>query len=370
MTAVFPAGPPALLVLAALMAAVSAGAFADYELARDALERRSFRTGVAAMRDAAHAGDARAQNHLGTLYEDGEGVARDFDRAAFWYRKAAEQGHPSGQLNLGRMFRGGMGVRRDERRAAAWYRAAAWRGVPEAQFFLGLMHENGRGVEQDPAQAWVWFSLAADQGDEDAAFRRDRLAAKLGTRGLAGAQEALGRYRATQGVRGAGRGGVGSDADPERAAAVAERGDAPGESAKAAPPTPPPVRGDPLIFRIQAALLELGYTPGEHDGEAGSRTREAVRRFEAERRYRPRGRFDERLLDRLRKAIEDGKPAAPVIREIQSHLSRLGYPVGEIDGLPGPRTAAAVRTLQRDRGLAVDGRLSLGLLARLREEES
>lgn len=337
-------------------------AFADYESAREALERGQRRAGVAALRAAAHDGDARAQNHLGALYEDGDLVVRNFGRAVFWYRKAAEQGDPRGQLNLGRMYRGGMGIQRDERRAAYWYRAAAEQGVPEAQFFLGLMRESGRGVERDPVQAWMWFRLAADQGDEDASFRRARLEAELGEETLAKAREEL---------RGAPGTAAGRSRPPPRAEgdpggrAGAKRAGEVSAQARAAP-----VRGDPIVFRIQAALIALGYSPGEHDGQPGSRTREAARLFETERRFRPTGRLDERLLGRLHEAIEDGKLAGSLIREIQTLLERLGHPVGEIDGLPGPRTTSAVEAFQRDRGLPVDGRLGVPLLDRLREAAS
>ena len=340
-----------LLVFAAAPSEVAEAA-AGYESALEALERGERRAGVAALRAAAHDGDPRAQNHLGVLYEDGGGpVTRNFGRAVFWYRKAAEQGDPRGRLNLGRMYRAGLGVQRDEVRAASWYRAAAGQGVPEAQFFLGLMREGGRGVDRDLAKAWAWFSLAAGQGDEDARFRRDRLAAELDEETLARAHEELRLHRETAGAV--------SGAAPAKEEALSP--EAP------SPPGIDPVRGDPLVFRIQAALIELGYSPGEHDGQPGARTRDAVRRFEKERRYRPPGRLDERLLGRLREAIEDGKPAEVVIREVQARLHRLGHPVGEIDGLPGPRTEAAVAEFQRGRGLPVDGRLSLSLLDRLRE---
>ena len=350
-----------LFAFAAPQAGVPTAA-AGYESALEVLERGEGRAGVAALRAAAHDGDPRAQNHLGALYEDGGLVARNFGRAAFWYRKAADRGDPQGQLNLGRMYRGGMGIQRDEGRAASWYRAAARQGVPEAQFFLGMMREGGRGVERDLAKAWAWFGLAAEQGDEDARFRRDRLAAKLDEETLARAGEELRRLRETAG---------GAARPPPAAAERADTasGAAPAKEAPSAARTAP-VRGDPLVFRIQAALIELGYSPGDHDGRPGARTREAVRRFEKERGYRRAGRFDERLLGRLRDAIEAGKPAQAVIREIQTRLHRLGHPVGEIDGLPGPRTALAVEAFQRGRGLPVDGRLSRSLLDRLREAES
>ena len=35
-----------------------------------------------------------AQNRLGEMYEQGQGVSRDLDMAMTWYQRAAEQGHP------------------------------------------------------------------------------------------------------------------------------------------------------------------------------------------------------------------------------------------------------------------------------------
>ena len=351
-------------VLAGLLVAGTApfSTSADYESARQALERNEVRAGISALRAAAHDGDPRARNHLGTLFEDGKVVARDFGRAVFWYRKAAEQGHARGQLNLGRMYRGGLGVERDENRAAYWYRAAARQGVAAAQFFLGIMHDAGRGVERDPVQAWMWFSLAAEQGDADARFRRDRLTATLREDDLARAQGALRGYQEATASRGPQPPIAKSDAGS------AERTDAGGGSPGAAA-DPAVVRGSPRVFRIQGALTDLGYDPGEHDGEPGSRTREAVRQFEADNGFQRRGQLDDRTLRRLRDALEQGKPAAAVVREIQTRLRRLDYRPGAADGRPGPRTKAAIEAFQRARGLPVDGRLSLDLVRELRDAQ-
>ena len=352
---------------AAVLAGLLAGAVpasADYESAREAFERQDVRAGVSALRSAAHDGDPRAQNHLGTLFEDGRLVARDFGRAVYWYRKSAERSHPEGQLNLGRMYRGGLGIERDERRAAYWYRAAAGQGMAAAQFFLGVMYESGRGVERDPVKAWMWFSLAAEQGDEDARFRRDRLAAALGDEDRASAEGALRGYREAKDGLGPEPPRPEDGSGPEPAAATAAATAAVAEAPSPAPP--PAVRGDPLVFRIQGALIDLGYDPGERDGDPGSRTRDAVRQFEADQGFRRRGRPDERTLRRLRDALESGKPAASVVREIQTHLDRLGHSPGEVDGQAGPRTARAVEAFQRAQGLSVDGRMSLDLLRLLR----
>ena len=342
-----------VVAMSAFLAGATIAA-ASYESALEAFERKEHRTGVATLRTAAHDGDARAQNFLGTLFEAGRFVSRDFGRAAFWYRKSAEQGDPDGQLNLGRVYRGGLGIERDERRAAYWYRAAAVQGLAPAQFFLGVMYEAGRGVERDPARAWMWFSLAAEQGDEDARFRRNRLAATFDDEDLAKAHGALRGYREAASARAA-------EPAPRDAGSTAL-----GAAAARRSEPRPVVRGNPLVFRIQGALIELGYAPGAQDGEAGARTRTALRKFEAEHGFRRRGRLDERSLQRLRDALEAGKPASAVVREIQSNLRRLGHSVGAIDGRPGPRTAAAVEAFQRSRGLPVDGRLSLDLLNVLR----
>ncbi len=40
---------------------------------------------------------------------------------------------------------------------------------------------------------------------------------------------------------------------------------------------------------------------------------------------------------------------------LQTGLTRLGYDVGPIDGVPGPKTRAGVTAFQRDHGLVVDG---------------
>jgi len=58
----------------------------------------------------------------------------------------------------------GEGVPRDYARAAKLYCDGARLGDPEAQFSLGWMYANGRGIERDDARAAYFFSLAAKQG--------------------------------------------------------------------------------------------------------------------------------------------------------------------------------------------------------------
>jgi membrane-bound lytic murein transglycosylase B len=55
-------------------------------------------------------------------------------------------------------------------------------------------------------------------------------------------------------------------------------------------------------------------------------------------------------------------------RELQRLLLRRGYDIGEIDGVLGDRTVAAVKHWQRARGLVPDGYASVTLLAQLTEQ--
>src|SRR5207247_4375042 len=65
---------------------------------------------------AADQGYAQAQNNLGTLYENGEGVPKDLRKAAKLYQKAADQGYALAQNNLGLLYENGEGVPKDLRK--------------------------------------------------------------------------------------------------------------------------------------------------------------------------------------------------------------------------------------------------------------
>jgi hypothetical protein len=56
------------------------------------------------------------------------------------------------------------------------------------------------------------------------------------------------------------------------------------------------------------------------------------------------------------------------IWELQARLEFLGMQPGELDGIPGPRTVAAIRRYQQSRGQAQTGKLDRKLLEQLRGE--
>ena len=56
------------------------------------------------MTKAADQGFLRAQHNLGVMYSDGDGVPRDYVKAAYWYNEAAVQGFGKSQTNLAMMY--------------------------------------------------------------------------------------------------------------------------------------------------------------------------------------------------------------------------------------------------------------------------
>ena len=77
------------------------------------------------IRQAAEAEDAGAQDKLGQIYIQGQGVAQDDAEAVRWFRQAAERGNPEGQFHLGIVYAKGQGVGQDDAEAVRWFRKAA-----------------------------------------------------------------------------------------------------------------------------------------------------------------------------------------------------------------------------------------------------
>jgi TPR repeat protein len=75
-------------------------------------------------RPLAEQGVSHAQNVLGEIYMYGEGVPKDFDEAAKWFRLAAEQHHRRAQFMLGVLYWSGDGVIQDFDKAVKWFRLA------------------------------------------------------------------------------------------------------------------------------------------------------------------------------------------------------------------------------------------------------
>ena len=80
-------------------------------------------------------------NQLGWLHQNGWGVPEDYVKAREWYEKAADKGDAGAMINLGSLYQNGQGVA------------------------LGSLYQSGQGVAQDYVKAREWFEKAADKGD-------------------------------------------------------------------------------------------------------------------------------------------------------------------------------------------------------------
>lgn len=118
----------------------------------------------------ADAGDAPAQSKIGYCYYKGEGVARDYEQAVYWFRKSADQGYPVAQHNLGYCYFAGEGVSRDYAQALFWFRRAADSGNHKSGTNIAHIYFEGLGVAKDYVQGLFWLHKAAKHGNPEAQF--------------------------------------------------------------------------------------------------------------------------------------------------------------------------------------------------------
>jgi peptidoglycan hydrolase-like protein with peptidoglycan-binding domain len=117
---------------------------------------------------------------------------------------------------------------------------------------------------------------------------------------------------------------------------------------------------DPAVRDLQEALKALGYDPGPIDGTFGSATETAVKAFQQAKGITVDGvvgkvswiNIDE--ADQSEPVLNIGSTGLPV-RRAQKRMSLVGYDVGGVDGRYGTQTQAAVKKLQQQYSIGVDG---------------
>ena len=149
-------------------------------------------------KQAAEQGTAMSQYHLGQMYRDGDGVAKNPQEAATWYRKAAEQGNMLAQYNLAWMYDSGEGIPQDLVEAIKWYGKAAEQGDKYAPFNLGTMYYTGDGAPKDFVKTHFWFDIGILNGNPKAKKWRDKIAKRMSPEQIAEAQRLLDEWRGKQ----------------------------------------------------------------------------------------------------------------------------------------------------------------------------
>jgi clan AA aspartic protease (TIGR02281 family) len=128
-----------------------------------ALQRARNVTAMGWWRKAADQGYTIAQYNLGTMYEHGEGVPKDYAEAAIWYRKAADQGDADAKKNLATLY--------DRFPRAQWPKPVAaaatlQRGVP-------LKRESGIFVVPVQINDTMTLDFVIDSGAADVSVPAD-----------------------------------------------------------------------------------------------------------------------------------------------------------------------------------------------------
>lgn len=91
---------------------------------------------------------------------------KDYEIIAKLLEQAAAQDHRNAQYNLAVMYQKGDGVVQNNQKALFWYEKAASHKLAIAQYNLGMIYFEGKLVEKDELKAKELWQQAADQGLE------------------------------------------------------------------------------------------------------------------------------------------------------------------------------------------------------------
>lgn len=120
------------------------------------LVKRSSKKAVRWLRRAAQHGLSPAQNTLGVILSNGDGVRKDIDEALWWMKKAFHAGDMCAAQNIALTYRQ-IG---DLRTAVKWFRKSVDAGDGDALIQLGIHYYWGKGVRKNPKAAVRCFRVA------------------------------------------------------------------------------------------------------------------------------------------------------------------------------------------------------------------
>lgn len=145
------------LLIFALFTLISLGAYADFDAAKAAYQRKDFQTAFKELKILANQDDTGAQFILGYMYRNGEGTPQNYTQALKWSQKSAEKGLAPAQYDVGLMYAHGLGVAQDNHQATFWFILAAEQEDSDALYKLGLLY----AINKDYKPAYILCSLAA-----------------------------------------------------------------------------------------------------------------------------------------------------------------------------------------------------------------
>ena len=102
------------------------------------------------------------------MFEKGEGVKKDYEKAIYWCKLAADKDIYAAQFTLAIFYANGFGVKKNYVIAAEYFRKSALRGFNRAQYNLGLSYFHGNGVTKNLIESLKWLRIARDNEYEPA----------------------------------------------------------------------------------------------------------------------------------------------------------------------------------------------------------
>ncbi|MBR6953797.1 MAG: peptidoglycan-binding protein [Clostridia bacterium] len=140
------------------------------------------------------------------------------------------------------------------------------------------------------------------------------------------------------------------------------------------------MRGE-SVRKLQQALVDQGWADLKIDGIYGPATAAAVQYYQKMNGLQATGRAGSTTLTNLVGSAEvdvnpDGSGTLALgssgitVRNVQTRLKALGYPVGSVDGKYGKKTQAAVAAFQTCNGLTADGKVGAKTMAALNDSSA
>jgi len=164
---------PALLLCATVCARAPDNPVADgdyaYQQGNYAKAIQSYREG--ANDDRLPELQATAQDRLGRMFSNGDGVAQDAKQAISWFEKSDALGNIEAPTDIGDIYFFARGVPRDLPTAVRWYRKGADRGSPHGMGQLAWCYLNAMGVDKNVAEARALYLKLAQLGNDLGAYQ-------------------------------------------------------------------------------------------------------------------------------------------------------------------------------------------------------
>jgi len=123
--------------------------------------------GDAVLQEPCDQGDGASCFMLGSLYYGGQGVSRDFARAATLFQQSCTAGFTRGCGQLGESYLFGEGVPKDITKARQILEKACDGGYGPGCFNVGIMHRQGIETPKNEALARARFHQGCDLGDRN-----------------------------------------------------------------------------------------------------------------------------------------------------------------------------------------------------------